>query len=575
MSDLERSRELWRKILAIRGVCNVLDILNFAHRRGSKAYKKAYDKFITKSERYLQFLDVERTEVRDLLSKLNTEELSFGLKHKLQELTKPYEEALAKIPRSLDKAKGSLLALIDIGDFETAQECDVLCLLREHVSPNIITQIVTKWKEELRFFLAEREKPIKILELNGSKDVSAIIEEQSIPNFLPKSYIFWTSESPHMETTDAISYYRLMEVFNIEDFSETMDEIENMFAYALVGLYPFYPIGWEDIGWGWVAYNLWLASRSPRLCRKTRHFIEIALARVLAYQHIEGWWPYISSRHRQALGLRGQYLPSNCLTALSCVDLLRLSRNNGQLKHAERGVRWLVKQQLPDGAWTDIQIYDQQRPQKPDLFTTLLAVDAIKESGLTGYGYTVSKAESWIMNHQGPDGTWGDEGFPFPFMTILVVEYFERRRPPLSKLENYLSIARDFILRSQELALEDSENSRRLAIVVAFQGIEAFLYACLSHPSVNIRIFEERRPNRTIGMRRALDELEKHLQREGILEQEQSIEHRNQLDRLAYHRDEIVHKGAFIAEKDALELTEASASFCELICQRIFGHSLL
>ena len=76
-------------------------------------------------------------------------------------------------------------------------------------------------------------------------------------------------------------------------------------------------------------------------------------------------------------------------------------------------------------------------------------------------------------------------------------------------------------------------------------------------------------------MREALDELEKYLQKTGVLKQGQPIECRNSLDELAYYRNEIVHKGAFIGEKEAREYTEASARFSELICQRIFGYSLL
>jgi len=549
ISNFEKSREIWRKILAIRGISGTWDILSLNLQLGLSSSSEV------NFERYLQFLDRdEKSKIQRLLTN-RRKALIYGkkptstLKQRLQELELSYRKSLAEIPRSLDKAKGSLMALIDIGDFETDQEYDGLCLLREHVSSDIISRIVTRWKEELRFSLSEREKA-----------------------FLPQSYIFWSSNL-FMETIDAICRYHFMEVFNVGDFPETIAEIESMFAYALMGPYPN-PI-WtkEDPEWASVAYNLWLASRSPRLCGRIRHFIEIALTRVVNHQHKEGWWPLHMTR--QVAGLHEQYLPSNHMTALSCVDLLRLSRNNRQLEHVEQGIQWLVKQQSPDGAWTDTQIYGQKIVQKPDLFTTLLAVDAIKESGLTGYDYTVSKADSWIMNQQGLDGTWRDEVFPFPFMTILVVEYFERRRPPLSKLESYLSIARDFILRSQELALEDSENSWRLAIVVAFQGIEAFLYACLSHHSVNIGIFEKRKPNRTIGMRRALDELEKHLQRKGTLSRGQLIEYRNSLGRLAYYRDEIVHKGAFVPKKEALELTEVSARFCELICQRIFGYSLL
>ena len=140
---------------------------------------------------------------------------------------------------------------------------------------------------------------------------------------------------------------------------------------------------------------------------------------------------------------------------------------------------------------------------------------------------------SWIMSQQESDGTWNNY-FQFPFLTTLIIEYFREKPQPLSKLGTYLSIARDFILRSQEFVLEDNENARRLAIVIAFQGIEALLYACLSNPSVNVKIFDK--PDKTIGMRDALTRLQTYLQASEAIRQGQPIEYRNELDKLAYIR---------------------------------------
>jgi len=447
-------------------------------------------------------------------------------------------------------------------------------LASRHVTPEDVARVVTRWKGELRGFLEEQANPITALKPDNDLEGDSAPNEkrESIPSFLPKSYIFWTSRDL-MEILDAMSRYRFMEVFNIGEFPETVAEIEDMFALAVMESDPAWIASFcGDSKWQSVAHDLWLASRSAMLCGRIRCFIEISLTHIANQQHIiEGWWPsYVTERVDE---YRMRHLPSNYTTALSCVALLRLSRSNRQLERARQGVQWLAKQQQPSGAWTRAIARNQKLIQEPDLFTTLLAVEAIRASGLDGYNHTLSMADSWIMSQQDPDGTWKDESFPFPFMTVLVVEYFERRRPPLSNLGNHLSITRDFILRSRELALEDNENSRRLAIVVAFQGIESFLYAGLSHPSVNIKIFEK--SNRTIGMRKALDELEKYLQKTGVLKQGQPIEYRNSLDKLAYYRNEIVHKGASIGEIEARELTEASARFSGLMCQRIFGYSLL
>ena len=585
MSDFEESRQVWRQELAVRSILwicrNILPIAFDECWRDAYSGIRDPDEFMTDFKRYLQHLDSsDRSNIQRLLAN-RLKVLSSGrkptstLEQRLHELSESYKSSLAATPSSLDKAKGSLIALIDIGDFESDQEYDAMCLLREHVAPEDIdiARVVTRWKGKLRCSLEEQAKPITALKPDNDLEGNSAPKEkqESIPSFLPKSYIFWTSRD-FMETLDAMSRYRFMEVFNIGEFPETVAEIESMFALAVVESDPAWIASvCGDSKWQSVAHDLWLASRSTMLCGRIRNFIEISLTPIANHQHIEGWWPsYVTEKVDE---YRIRHLPSNYTTALSCVDLLRLSRRNWQLKRAIQGVQWLAKQQQPSGAWTRDIARNQKPIQEPDLFTTLLAAEAIGVSGLPGYDHTLSMADSWIMSQQDPDGTWIDEIFPFPFMTVLVVEYFERRRPSLSNLGNYLSIARDFILRSRELALDDNENSRRLAIVVAFQGIEAFLYACLSRPSVNIKVFGK--PNMTIGMRKALGELEKYLQKTGVLKQGQPIEYRNSLDGLAYYRDEIVHKGASIGEKEAREYTESSARFSELICQRIFGYSLL
>ncbi|KAF5416724.1 MAG: hypothetical protein C5S48_02095 [Candidatus Methanogaster sp.] len=583
MSGFEESRQVWRQELAVWSILwicrNILPIAFDERCRDAYSGIRDPDEFMTDFERHLQHLDSsDRSNIQRLLAN-RLKALSSGrkqtytLEKRLRELSESHKSSLAAIPSSLDKAKGSLMALIDIGDFESDQEYDAMCLLREHVAPEDIARVVTRWKGELRCSLEEQAKPITALKPDNDLEGDSAPKEkqESIPSFLPKSDIFWISRDL-METLDAMSRYRFIEVFNIGEFPETVAEIEGMFASAVVEFDPAWIASvCGDSKWQSVAHDLWLASRSAMLCGRIRCFIEISITHIANHQHIEGWWPsYVTERVDE---YRMRYLPSNYTTALSCVDLLRLSRRNWQLKRARSGVQWLAKQQQPSGSWTRDIARNQKPIQEPDLFTTLLAAEAIRASGLHGYDHTLSMADSWIMSQQDPDGTWKDEIFPFPLMTVLVVEYFERRRPPPSNLGNYLSIARDFILHSRELALEDNENSRRLAIVVAFQGIEAFLYACLSHPSVNIKVFEK--SSRTIGMRKALDELEKYLQKTDVLKQGQSIEYRNSLDKLTYYRNEIVHKGASIGEKEAREHTEASARFSELICQRIFGYSLL
>jgi hypothetical protein len=146
-------------------------------------------------------------------------------------------------------------------------------------------------------------------------------------------------------------------------------------------------------------------------------------------------------------------------------------------------------------------------------------------------------------------------------MTVQVIEYLEGARPPFRNLGDYLVIARDFVLRAQEVAFENNPNAWRLSIVIAFQGMEAFLYACLEHPTINVPIFEGNNRNRTIGLRKALYNIEEKLQSHGQLSEDEPVPRRNQIDRLAYLRDEVVHKGAAVSREDARRLTEEAERF--------------
>ncbi len=77
----------------------------------------------------------------------------------------------------------------------------------------------------------------------------------------------------------------------------------------------------------------------------------------------------------------------------------------------------------------------------------------------------------------------------------------------------------DFSQRAREVALENSTNTWRLAAMVAYQGLKAFLYECLEHPPVNVSVFEGKDRRRTIGTRNALNRLEQDLSGAGRIRQ--------------------------------------------------------
>jgi len=482
----------------------------------------------------------------------------------LDQLSRVNVDTLSTIPSSIGKAKGSIAAHLDFLELDSTDYYDAMCLLPEYVSDADRAFVVSSWKEELRDALAEQSEPLRV----HNTDTRESAGYDYLPNPFPVSHIFWSSRD-FQATKDAVSRYLFMETFNIGEFPQTASEIEGMFAREFVVQHDIF----GRYNWIPVAFDLWLASRSPKLCARIRPFLEIALTAVANQQTDEGWW-YVPDAYRIYPNRSAPTEPDNYPTALACTVLLRLSRSDWQLHRAREGARWLARQQSHGGGWFDrFRNVEERVEQEPNLFTTLLAAEAIRSAGLEGYGSTLSMADSWILNQQEPDGTWKYRAFSWPFTTVLTIEHFERKRPSRTELEGYLSVSKDFIMRSEELALEDNENARRLAIVTAFQGMEAFLYACLSKPSINKPIFRNR--HETIGYRQALNRLEEHLRSADLLEQGESITRRNSLDALAQLRDEVVHKAASVSESEARKLTRDAAYFGDSLCQQIFGFALL
>jgi hypothetical protein len=167
---------------------------------------------------------------------------------------------------------------------------------------------------------------------------------------------------------------------------------------------------------------------------------------------------------------------------------------------------------------------------------------------------------------------WDDEGFPFPFMTVLVLEFLRIKDSLSKRLDPFLSMSRDFLNKSVQLSVEENPNSYRLAIIAAFQGIEAFLYSVLSHPSVNIKVFEK--ADKTIGMRRALTQFQTYLQHRGEIKPNEVVAYRNSLDTLAYLRDQVVHKGIDVTPSICQPLIDDAIRFVARYCFKIFGYSI-
>jgi len=497
------------------------------------------DALLDQAGRYLEFIGPPEADRMSAILGPMVRALRSGeapseyINKEISDLSEANRGRLREVPAGLDKAKGYLLAYLDLARVEAdAASCEAMCLLQEEVSDALIADVVREWKEAVR----------------SARESNALSPD-----------IFWSSRD-HEDEADAVSYYRFLDTFDVGEFPKTVQEIEEMFREVLM----------MPATWVVAAQTLWLASRSARLLAGVRPFAQRALADVCRVQGAEGWWPRLQQDFRQ------EDRPSNWTTAYACVAIFRTSRDQTQLEQAREGARWLAQQQEPGGAWRHAPADDDAYARREELHTTLMACEAIEHLDPERYRSTLATAKRWISDQQSPLGFWeGEPPLSPPAMTVQVIEYLEGRLRPSRSLSDYQSIARDFVVRAQESALENNPNAWRLAVVVSFQGLEAFLYACLEHETINVPIFEGTEGNRTIGLRKALRKLEESLQRVGTLAAGQHVQRRNHIDRLIYLRNEVVHKGASVSGNDARMLTDQAARFVEDISAEVFGFSLL
>lgn len=439
------------------------------------------------------------------------------------------------------------------------QICDAIIVSKEKIDVHpIVIAIVQQWKKDLSDELKRAYAPTKEIVVKKGKSRSVKL----IQGRGPDTHIFWHSDI-YNTTLDAISRYRFLDIFNINDFIDAQNEIEAMFESIFLDSHHKILIHSQVFGneeFLGKLFDLWLATRSDRLCSRIRKSIDNILILISYIQEKEGYWLKLFDYNNGKIKK-----PDSECTALCCYSILRLSRDINQIKQAYKGISWLVKQQQPNGAWSITKFkynfdkgFVEVIEQADDIFTTVLVIQTIKLSGLDGYDTSVEMAEKWLLSQQKEDGSFETNELPYPLFTVLVVECFENLLIPRFGTNNHLSIAQNFILRSIELAEENDENSKRLAVITAYTGLESFLYSLLSDSSINEKIFDG---EYTIGFRKALFKLEKHLREKKLIAPTQSINYKNELDRLAYSRDQIIHKAANISEIDAKELVKASKEF--------------
>jgi len=535
--------------------------LAFFHIGGSKALTDLEIKsWVKNTNEMAKILKLDQPRFKRLL-KTHINALAAGRKptKSLENLIRSHIEyirsEIAKIPNTPNKARASLLALIRVKETaNTDQIYDAMVLFSEEISPQLITEIVRSWKEEAKTHKEEHK---------GAPFIT--------------SDIFWVSRDL-MEEIDGVSRYRFREHFGIGEFEQVFEQVEGgLVASILEGSIGIEISFWGDIRLTFASYNLWLASRSRKMSNRIRGFINITLMRIANQQHPEGYWVdyQLTEPTTRDSETPKRYLSNTYTTALCSLNLLKLSVLESRRQKGILGAKWLLENQNPDGSWSRELPSKDGITQKPDMFTSLLALEALVRSGLENIERSIDQGIKWIMCQQNELGMWEDREFPFPFLTVLVLEFmkFIKSKATFSSgLDPYLSTAKGFLDRSLQFSFEEGTNSNRLAIIAAFQAIEAFLYSVLSHPSVNGKIFLNR--NETIGMRKALTQFQTHLQNAGEIKRGEVISYRNSLDRLAYLRDQIVHKAIGINQSECRSLVNDALKFVTKYSLMIHGFDI-
>jgi uncharacterized protein YjhX (UPF0386 family) len=438
------------------------------------------------------------------------------------------------VPASVDKSRCALKMLLKIREWVLNDELlDAVVLLRGEIKDDLVQEVNADW-------IQDRNK-----------------YQQGHVRGLGK--IFWSA--PNGKFVEwGVSRYRLAEHFDLGGFEDAFDDFERQLSSALS----------EDVGsYGIRAlcFDLLMISRSSKLTLRVSDEIELALKRVYENADGEKW-----SEAEVGPGKQYKLAPSVATTAFACLALLRLSASDLQKKLGISAAKWLLQQQTNDGAWCSDYEVKTGVKKEPDVFVTVIVCEAIVRAGLSGISHVLSAAKKWLMSQQNEIGFWQDDGFNYSLCTVLVLEALDGLDHLSSRpADPYFIAAEGFLRRSSRFLREDNATSRRLAVIAAHQGLESLLYSLLNHEQKKIW----RDHAETIGFREALRVFQEQLKFKKILNSNEIIPNRSQLESLAHLRDEIIHKAADVTEASVRPLIDVAWQFASKYSREILKVDLL
>lgn len=453
------------------------------------------------------------------------------LDKRLGEVDDAIMAAAARIPSGIDKARTLLKAYCNGYEFEAMQDYEALVVVAEEVEKEVITRTLTDWRHQATEY--DRQQRLENTTAYKAGHVSRR---------------FWRSKN-YTHNLDNAVVYNVIDHFDWGELEWLQDEIISELEPE--GYYP------DD---------LWFLSRYPGLSSKLNHAFEVGVDRYGLKNSTSGAW-----KNEIFSDTTYDYIESAFATACMCCVIYRVSNRGELIDRANQGVKWLASHQRSDGGWYAME-YEDDSGKSSDLFTSLVALDAIRLSSQPNLTTTYESGLEYLLGAQTPLGNWEVPESPYnwPTLSAFVVSLLESKFVQ-SNLSTFEQTAKSFMDRSQQLLHEGSEASIKLSAVACFQGLEMLMYACID--SYGASFFTNK--TETIGFRPAMQRLQEEMQSRGVINRGDVIPHKNSLDTLKAIRDSIVHRGGHASHDQVEQLIRKGREFANMVSLEFNNHALL
>ncbi|MEN6303793.1 MAG: hypothetical protein ABFD96_13765 [Armatimonadia bacterium] len=500
------------------------------------------------------------------------------------------EKLISKFPPCVDKTLDYLQAYVEcetIRGWECLRELIVLAGRGRDVT-KAAKRCLDHMRNEYQRHIDSVE-PVQVvgIELDQGHTEHRLDEVQTIGYRRPSdlSHIFWVSRD-FEELEDSTAFLQFCEAFDSTGLDTVIEHaqahVQHQLLTATVQTSLLPADLDEEIGSraATIALQFWPLVDAHRAAMRMRPALDIALDVLCAECSDEGFWvdPSLPLFQPMPTIKRRELLPSSRVTAAATLLLLRYGRSPRARHTSAKAVAWLLREQNVDGYWRDrVREITTGTTDVPDLDATCLALRALMLQSARDPGSAVCRGSEWLRGIQGALGDWhGSFGAPRNYYTLLAINTLcDIDSSWQSRVEQgvYLSTCEGLIERAQEVLMVGDEVSLQISLLLAFQALELFLYSCLELPTIGASVFDKK-SNQSIGYDKALVQLEEYLRSCNRLRPGQHVRECAKLQRLKYHRDEVVHKGARVSLVEASAAVRAAVDFIHELSLLLHGRAV-